>query len=132
MSVHHNDAKDQQTTADARLHQAIEQRLAHALVGEAYERAAIQKRLDHLETRIVNVETAVDALGDDVRDNTKLTQEIHRNTVEMVELFATAKGGFKVVGWFGTFAKWVAGVLAAVAAVWAGIYAIAQNVRGGH
>ncbi len=117
---------------DPRLLQAIETKLADALVGEANERAQLQRQLNDLQNRVGSVETAVDALGDEVRDNTKLTKDIHENTKEMLGIFQTAKGGFKVVGWFGTALKWTGGAVGGLAAIWAAIWAIVQNVKGGH
>lgn len=53
-----------------------------------------------------------------VAEHTKAIEEkIDLNTAmtkEVVDLFSTLKGGFKVLGWIGNFAKWATGVGAAL------------------
>lgn len=45
--------------------------------------------------------------------------ENNAKTREMYEMFSTAKGGLKVVGYVGTLLKWAAGVGAGIAALMA-------------
>ena len=59
--------------------------------------------------------------------NAVATERLTGDTQELLDLFRSVKGGFKVMGWLGGFAKWVAGIAAAFAA----IYAFVQNIRGG-
>jgi DNA anti-recombination protein RmuC len=56
----------------------------------------------------------------------KKVNEISETTQEMSDLFKTLKGGFKVIGWFGHFAKWVGGIIAAGAA----LYTFYQRMTG--
>ena len=58
--------------------------------------------------------------------NTELTKKQASDTADLLDLFNSVKGGFKVLGWIGGFAKWVAALVACFAA----IYAFVQNVRG--
>lgn len=71
------------------------------------------------QRRLMALETAMAA-------NTAITQELRTDTQELLDLFRAAKGGFRVVGWLGTFAKWLAGFAAAAVA----LYAAFQNMRG--
>lgn len=81
--------------------------------------AEAMRRLSALEGRMTTVEKSVDK-------NTEITTGIAGNTSELLDLFKSVKGGFKVMGWLGSFAKWVAAILAAFAA----IYAFVQNLKG--
>lgn len=59
------------------------------------------------------------AIREDLKKNSEMTVKINTMTEEMVDLFAAAKGAFKVLGWIGTAVKWIGGVAVAVAGVWA-------------
>ena len=83
--------------------------------------AEVSRRFEALEGRTTGVEKAVEK-------NTQITSGIASDTSELLELFKSVKGGFKVMSWLGGFAKWIA----AIAAAFAGIYAFVQNIRGGH
>lgn len=83
--------------------------------------AEVLRRFQVLEARMSDVEKGV-------QDNTKITTGVANDTAEMLDIVKSVKGGFKVMGWLGTFAKWVAGIVAAFAA----IYAFVQNIRGPH
>ena len=72
-----------------------------------------------LNERVTTIERAV-------HENTKITAAIATDTSELLELFRAAKGGFKVVGWMGSFVKWMAAFGAALAA----LYAAIQQARG--
>lgn len=61
-----------------------------------------------------------------LNDNTVLTKKIDENTNEMVEMFKAMKGGLKVLGWFGTVAKWIGGIAVAVASVYAAWQALVK------
>ena len=95
------------------LHDAAD---AHVLTA-----AEAMRRFAALEGRMTSVEKGVDK-------NTEITTGIADNTSELLDLFKSVKGGFKVMGWLGSFAKWFAGIAAAFAA----IYAFVQNIKGGH
>ena len=81
--------------------------------------AEVLRRFESIEGRMTSVERGV-------QENTKLTSGIAEGTAELLDLFKSVKGGFKVMGWLGTFAKWLAGIAAAFAA----IYAYVQNLKG--
>ena len=83
--------------------------------------AEARRRFESLEDRMSGVEKGV-------TDNTAITAGIAGDTTELLDLIKSVKGGFKVMGWLGSFAKWFAGIAAAFAA----IYAFVQNIRGGH
>ncbi|WP_457321643.1 hypothetical protein [Roseateles sp. P5_E11] len=72
---------------------------------------SINGRLEGIENRVSTIEKAVS-------ENTRATLEGNRDAREILELFQAVRGGFKVLGWLGTAAKWVAGVAAAVSALW--------------
>ena len=88
--------------------------------------ADVNRRLGALESRVTNVEKGVEKVEKGVAENTKLTTGIAEGTTELLDLFKSVKGGFKVMGWLGHFAKWIAGIAAAIAA----IYAYVQSLRG--
>ena len=83
-------------------------------------RAEFLRRFETLENRTTGVEKAVEI-------NTKITSGVAGDTTELLDLFRSVKGGFKVLSWLGNFAKWVAAILAAFAA----IYAFVHNIKGG-
>ena len=83
-------------------------------------------RFESLEKRMGIVEDIAVDLQSEVKTNTEITTSIAGNTAELLDLFKSVKGGFKVMGWLGRFAKWVAAILAAFAA----IYAFVQNLKG--
>ncbi len=58
------------------------------------------------------------ALRAELKKNTEATTKIKELTEEMVTLFDTAKGFFKVAGWVGNGLKWIAGVAAALVGLW--------------
>ena len=58
--------------------------------------------------------------------NTNLTAANVQGTSEILDIFRSIKGGVKVLGWLGGFAKWATGLAAAFIA----IYAFVQNLRG--
>lgn len=94
---------------------------------EVLSSAEVLRRFKALENRIGIVESEIaenTAITTGMRD--ELRTGIGKDLKEMVDMFASLKGGLKVMGWLGTFAKWIAGVGAAFAA----IYAIVQNIRG--
>lgn len=54
-----------------------------------------------------------------VDENTVITNDIKKNTEEIIEFFKAGKGFFKIAGYAGTVAKWVTAIAAAIAGVWA-------------
>lgn len=86
---------------------------------DALHRRAAEIRVDALEQAVAQITEGLQA-------NSAVTNEIKADTAEMVEMWRAAKGGIKVLGWLGRFAKW----FAAIAAAFAAIYAFVQNIRG--
>lgn len=86
----------------------------------AVSRVEFLSRFEALEGRTTGVEKAVEA-------NTRITSGVAGDTTELLDLFRSVKGGFKVLSWLGNFAKWVAAILAAFAA----IYAFVHNIKAG-
>ena len=66
------------------------------------------------------------ALEINLAANTAMTERLTDDTQELLDLFKSVRGGFRVMGWLGGFAKWVA----AIAASFAAIYAFVQNLKG--
>lgn len=79
-----------------------------------------------LRTDIRALQIRVTSLERELKENTELTEDISGDTKQLLDLFQTAKGGFKVVGWIGTFAKWSVGLAAGLVA----LYAAWQKVKG--
>lgn len=98
------------------------------VVREMLHEAADQQNSSALEIarRFVALEGRVGAVEVGMTENTKITSSIAKDTNELLDLFKSVKGGFKVMGWLGQFAKWFAGIAAAFAA----IYAYVQSLRG--
>lgn len=71
----------------------------------------------HVCERFREGKERMDSFDEKLTTNTKLTQTIHDNTSDLVETFKAVKGGFKVLGWFGSLAKWLGGIAAAGAAI---------------
>lgn len=71
----------------------------------------------------------MDCLEAGLNANTELTQRIREDTSELVEMFKALKGGLKVLGWFGTMAKWVGGIALAVTSVYAAWQAMLKMFR---
>jgi len=95
-------------------------------------RAAMRDSIDmtdkqeNHEADIEGLKVRVAALEYSMHANTEITLAAKGDTAELLELFRSVRGGFKVMGWLGNFAKWVV----ALAAMFAAIYAFVQNVRG--
>lgn len=51
-------------------------------------------------------------------DNSAATARVEENTSEMVEMFRSAKGGFRVLGYIGSVLKWATAVAASLLAIW--------------
>lgn len=93
------------------------------------EEASAHERIDGLVTRMDSVERWMEGfklqmnnVGEEVRANTRLTEEIHGNTSELVETMAD----LKTLGRWGKraaiFSKYVAYVVALFGAAWAFVF----------
>jgi len=76
----------------------------------------IKERRSHdiLALRMDRIETGHEELKQAMATNTAMTLEIKNNTDELVELFKTAKGGFKTASWLGGAIKTISATVAAV------------------
>lgn len=97
----------------------VDEGFAQAKSEMADAHAEINSELSHLRSRMEAVEAGI-------ADNTKLTAENVQSTAEILSIFKSVKGGFVVMGWLGTFAKWVAGVVA----IFAALYTFIENFKG--
>jgi exonuclease VII large subunit len=83
------------------------------------ELRALQKNLAANTEATERIERAQDRLGNAVMENIRATKKLDANTSEMVDAFASLKGGFKVLETLGRVAKPVAALLGLPAAAWA-------------
>jgi hypothetical protein len=88
------------------------------------------ERLDALEMAKADGETRMNEIEAALKRNTEVTVKtakfVEDNSgilLELSDAFKTARGGFKVLGWLGTVAKWLGGVSAAGMALWGAYYA---------
>lgn len=65
--------------------------------------------------RFKEIDDRMKAMELELRENTRTTREVR-------ELMELARSGFKVLGWFGSFVKWVGGLSAAAVAIWGLVY----------
>jgi hypothetical protein len=80
----------------------------------------------HVCERLREGSARMDCLETGLGANTALTQKISEDTTDLVEMFKALKGGLKVLGWFGTVAKWIGGIAVAVASVYAAWQALVK------
>lgn len=68
-----------------------------------------------LANQIEHLEAEVAELKKELEEFKGIQIEINRNTAmtqELLDLFQSVRGGFKVLGWLGNLAKWVGGLAA--------------------
>lgn len=87
------------------------------------QRAAIDSMLGPIRERLDRGAKKMDGLTDGLAEMRSELKSNTETTVEVRELLAVGKGGLRVLGWFGAFAKWVAGIAGAVLAVYAVVHA---------
>lgn len=80
-----------------------------------------------IEARLVAGTERMDALEDAMRRNTAMTASNTALIQEVLDIMSTAKAGFRALGWLGTGMRWLGGVAAACAALWA----LYQSIRHG-
>lgn len=66
---------------------------------------------------IHDLKGAVSTLQAEMTANTDTTNKIEARTNEMYEILTTFKGGMKVLGYFGSVAKWVGIIAGSITAV---------------
>jgi hypothetical protein len=62
----------------------------------------------------------LDAIETSLEENTQITTEVR-------ELLTAFKGGMRVLGWLGTFAKWAGGIAGACVALYSAWYALTHG-----
>lgn len=82
--------------------------------------AAIEARLERGDKRMGAIET-------DLRANTAATQAQTETLTEVRKLLETGRAAFRLADWFGKGVRWLGGIAAAVAAIWAAIYALTHG-----
>lgn len=78
-------------------------------------------RLIAIEKELAQGRDRMGRIEDSIVDNTEMTATIR-------DIVVAGKTGFKVLGWIGTAAKWIAAVGGAVVAV----YAVVHAIKTGH
>jgi hypothetical protein len=91
-----------------------------ARAGEPVTEAHLQalhviRRFEAIEDRLDRGSDRMKAIELELRDNTTVTKEVR-------ELMAAARGGLRVLGWFGKAVKWAGGLAAAGGALWTAVY----------
>jgi len=76
------------------------------------DRRKEDQRIAALEERCYGIECAL-------AENTNMTKAVKADTAAIVQAWTAVAGGVKVLGWFGTFAKWLTIIAGAATAVWA-------------
>ena len=71
-------------------------------------------RMDRLEKKMIGFESQIAENTKLTLENTEITRETKADTGEFLEIFKAMRGGFKVLGWLGTAAKWTASLGAAL------------------
>lgn len=71
-----------------------------------------------VESGMGELRDRVGRLEKGLADNTAATARVEENTAEMIDLFRSAKGGFRVLGHIGSILKWAAAVAASFVALW--------------
>lgn len=78
----------------------------------AYEQGGMAQRLDAIEKQ-------QESLSQQIKENTKSTDEIKTDTKEIRELMELGRTAFKLLNYTGRFIKWAAGLAAAGVALYA-------------
>ena len=81
------------------------------------------------DERMTRIEGNADTLRAELASNTKATKEVADNTRELVDLFESFKGAFRVLNWIGKLAKPMAYIVGLFTAI-AGFYAALKSGVG--
>lgn len=95
--------------------------LPRAEVLDVLDRVEMAAAIEDIRREQAEIRREQAELREELRKTSELTEKINEMTEEMVDLFAAAKGAFKMLGYIGTGIKWVGGVVAAVVALWVAI-----------
>lgn len=78
-----------------------------------------QIRIKQLEAKMLEMADNFILLQKAVETVAKQAEAKEAPLQEILDIFNSLKGGFKVIGWLGAIAKWVSVVAAGAAAAWA-------------
>ena len=80
------------------------------MTDETTPASAIQpdRRFALIEERLGHGDARMDRIEDELRKNTAMTADSQSGIAELLGIFNSIKGGFKVLGWLGTAFKWIA------------------------
>lgn len=78
----------------------------------------IEDRLSVFENRQISISERMDLMDAEIKRNIAATNVNTALAQEILELFSAVKGGFRVLGWLGTGAKWLGGIAGAGVALW--------------
>lgn len=91
---------------------------------------------DHIASELRKGDMRMNGFADDLtqlrasmEQNNASTEEVKKNTAEMLDVFESWKGAMKVLEWFGSIAKPIGYIAAAVGAV-VGLYTAYRAGRG--
>lgn len=76
---------------------------------------------DELRDRVGHLESQFETLSGQLADNTATTRRVESNTADLIELFQSFRGAFKVFEYIGKLAKplgAIVALLAAIAGLW--------------
>lgn len=80
------------------------------------------------ESVLLEFKEKLSALREEVTKNTELTKDSSSDIQQLLEMFRSAKGGFKVLGWFGNVMKWASSIGLAVMGLW-GAYQTLKGIK---
>ena len=79
---------------------------------------ALEVTVNAHEDRLARGGESIRKMEESLAANTATTAEIKADTSEMVDMFRSAKGAFKVLNWLGNLAKPVGALIAMCVAIW--------------
>ena len=87
-----------------------------------------EARLAVIERRLQGGTERIDALTNEVLENTRITQEVRQLTQEIRDLFEMGKTGMRVLDWISRaitkLVRWAGWMAGAGLAIWAALYAL--------
>ena len=86
-----------------------------------------EERLAAIEDRLDTGSRRMELIENELRENTADGRTNNAMTAELLDLFQTAKGGFKVLGGLGVIFKWLGTIAAAAVAIYTALYAITHG-----
>lgn len=81
----------------------------------------VDDQMQHGDARMTRIEGDLSSVRGELADNTAATQELVRNTKDIVEFFEAMKGALKVLNWLARIAKplgYIVGLITAGLGLW--------------